>query len=295
MTLTELKYIVALHKTQHFGHAAEACFVSQPTLSVAIKKLEDKLGVALFERSRHKVWPTEVGERIVAQAIKVLSEAETLNSIAEAAKSPWSQPLRVGAIFTIGPYLLPHMLPRIKQEAPDLPLLVEENYTGELRNRLRAGELDAIIVALPFTETDILTVPLYTEPFVVLLPEDHPLAEHEEIEPEALLDERLLLLGEGHCFRDQVLELCPNIKQTTRNVENVSGTSLETIKYMVATGLGITVLPRMAADTGKFQGSGLVIRPFVGEHKGRTTALAWRASFPRPQVIDVLRRALSVN
>lgn len=293
MTLTELRYIVALHKTQHFGQAAEMCFVSQPTLSVAIKKLEEKLGVALFERSRHKVWPTEVGEQVVAQAVNVLAEADTLNDIAAAAKSPWSQPLRVGAIFTIGPYLLPHMLPRIKADAPDLPLVVEENYTGELRKRLRAGELDAIVVALPFSEPDVLTVPLYDEPFVVLLPEDHPLAQYDIIKPEALLDERLLLLGEGHCFRDQVLELCPNIKETTRQIENVSGTSLETIKYMVATGLGITVLPKMAAEAGNYHDTGLVTREIEGHNKGRTTALAWRASFPRPQVIDVLRASLS--
>jgi len=295
MTLTELRYIVALHKTQHFGQAAELCFVSQPTLSVAIKKLEDKLGVALFERSRHKVWPTNIGESVVAQAIKVLAEADTLNDIAEAAKSPWAQPLRVGAIFTIGPYLLPRMLPNIKEKAPELPLVVEENYTGELRKKLRSGELDAIVVALPFTEPDVLTVPLYDEPFAVLLPENHPLSKEEEIAPEALLDERMLLLGEGHCFRDQVLELCPNIKETTRLVENVAGTSLETIKYMVATGLGITVLPKMAAETGNynFQGSGLVIRPIRDHHKGRTVALAWRTSFPRPQVIDALRESLS--
>lgn len=295
MTLTELRYIVALHKTQHFGHAAEACFVSQPTLSVAIKKLEDKLGVALFERSRHKVWPTDVGERIVAQAVKVLAEADTLNSIAQAAKSPWAQPLRVGAIFTIGPYLLPKMLPKIKDKAAELPLVVEENYTGELRKKLRSGELDAIVVALPFTEPDVLTVPLYEEPFVVLLPQQHRLAQYDEIPPEELLSERLLLLGEGHCFRDQVLELCPRFQETTHAIENVSGTSLETIKYMVATGLGLTVLPKMAAETGNYnyQGSGLVIRPIVDSHKGRTVALAWRTSFPRPQVIDVLRDSLS--
>ncbi len=294
MTLTELRYIVALHETQHFGQAAEKCFVSQPTLSVAIKKLEDKLGVALFERSRHKVWPTDIGERIVEQASRVLAEADTLHNIAQAAKSPWSQPLRIGAIFTIGPYLLPKMLPKLKHHAPELPLVVEENYTGELRKRLRSGDLDAIIVALPFTEPDVLTVPLYDEPFAVLLPEDHPLASQKKIAPEALLSERLLLLGKGHCFRDQVLELCPNIKDTTQAIENVAGTSLETIKYMVATGIGITVLPKMAAETNNnYKGSGLVVRPLDSEsHKGRTVALAWRASFPRPQIVDVLRSAL---
>lgn len=293
MTLTELRYIVALHKTQHFGQAAEACFVSQPTLSVAIKKLEKKLGIELFERSRHRVWPTEVGERIVAQAIKVLAEADTLNDIAQAAKNPWSQPLKVGAIFTIGPYLLPKMLPKIKATAPELPIVVEENYTGELRQRLRSGALDAIVVALPFTEPDVLTVPLYDEPFVALLPEQHPLAKLEAVKPELLLKERLLLLGEGHCFRDQVLEICPAINDATQAIENVAGTSLETIKYMVATGLGITILPKMAAETGNYHGTGLVIRPIDSpEHKGRTVALAWRASFPRPQIIDTLRDAL---
>ena len=293
MTLTELRYIVALHEAQHFGRAAEQCFVSQPTLSVAIKKLEKSLGIALFERSRHRVWPTEAGERIVAQAIKVLAEADTLNSIAQAAKNPWSQPLKVGAIFTIGPYLLPRMLPKIKASAPELPIVVEESYTAELRKKLRSGALDAIIVALPFTEPDVLTVPLYDEPFVVLLPEDHPLAKLPAINPEQLLSQRLLLLGEGHCFRDQVLEMCPNIKETTQAFENVSGTSLETIKYMVATGLGITILPKMAAETGNYHDTGLVVRPIDSPaHTGRTVALAWRASFPRPQIIDTLRDAL---
>lgn len=294
MTLTELRYIVALHEAQHFGRAAEQCFVSQPTLSVAIKKLEKSLGVPLFERSRHKVWPTEVGERIVAQAIKVLAEADTLNSIAEAAKNPWSQPLKVGAIFTIGPYLLPKMLPKIKASAPQLPIVVEENFTAELRKKLRSGALDAIIVALPFTEPDVLTVALYDEPFVVLLPQDHVLAKQAAISPEQLLSQRLLLLGEGHCFREQVLEICPNIHTGDTTVENVSGTSLETIKYMVATGLGLTILPKMAAEAGNYNDTGLVVRPIDSTLKtGRTVALAWRASFPRPSIVDTLRDALT--
>lgn len=293
MTLTELRYIVALYQTQHFGQAAEKCYVSQPTLSVAIKKLETKLGLALFERSRHKVWPTPIGEAIVAQAKRVLAEADTLNDIALNAKSPWAQPLRVGAIFTIGPYLLPKMLPRLKALAPSLPLTVEENYTAELRKKLRSGELDAIVVALPFTEPDVLTVELFCEPFVVLLNNDHPLAKQKAIEPDSLTDERLFMLGEGHCFRDQIMQICPNIRNSNTSIENVSGTSLETIKYMVATGLGITILPRMAAESSDHSDAGLVTRPLLStDHPGRTVALAWRASFPRPQIIDILRDAI---
>jgi LysR family transcriptional regulator, hydrogen peroxide-inducible genes activator len=288
MTLTELKYIVTLAQEKHFGRAAEKCFVSQPTLSVAIKKLESELDIAIFERSKSSVTVTPMGERIVAQAQRVLEEARTIRELANAGKDQLSSPLKIGAIFTIGPYLFPHLVPQIHQRAPTMPLYLEENYTGVLRRQLRDGELDAVIVALPFTEPDVLTRPLYDENFVVVLPKNHPWKSQQFINPEQLADEDLLMLGEGHCFRDQVIEHCPALtrKHHTRLGSVTEGSSLETLKYMVASGLGITVLPESAVSNLDLN---LVItRPFAEPAPFRTVALAWRASFPRGQAVDLL-------
>ena len=288
MTLTELRYIVTLAQERHFGRAAEKCFVSQPTLSVAVKKLEGELNVALFERSKSAVSPTPLGEKIIQQAIKVLSEANTLKELAEAGKDQLSSPLKVGAIFTIGPYLFPHLVPQTYQKAPQMSLFIEESYTSVLRRQLREGDLDAIIIALPFNEPDVMTRPLYDEPFVVVMPKDHKLTKLKSIQAEMLPDQDLLLLGEGHCFRDQVLELCPALSQQQNNrVGSVTqGSSLETLKYMVATGLGITVLPESAV--GNLDSNLITTRPFASPAPFRTVALAWRASFPRGKAIDLL-------
>ena len=288
MTLTELKYIVTLAQERHFGRAAEKCFVSQPTLSVAIKKLENELDIAIFERSKSSVTVTPLGERIVAQAQRVLEEARCIRELANSGKDQLSSPLKIGAIFTIGPYLFPHLVPQIHQQAPTMPLYLEENYTGVLRRQLRDGELDAIIVALPFTEPDVLTRPLYDENFVVVLPKNHPWCKQKFIESEQLADEDLLMLGEGHCFRDQVFEYCPALgrKHHTRLGSVLEGSSLETLKHMVATGLGITVLPESAVSN--LDQSLVTTRPFRNPAPHRTVALAWRASFPRGQAIDLL-------
>ena len=211
MTLSELKYIVALSQERHFGRAAERCFVSQPTLSVAIKKLEDELGVSLFERSKNAVNLTPLGEQIVKQAQVVLENAASIKSIAEGGKDQLTGPLKIGAIFTIGPYLFPHLIPQVQSLAPNMPLYIEENYTRVLRKKLRDGELDMIIIALPFTEPDVLTKALYDEPFEVLLPHDHAWSKKKQINPDLLPDSDLLLLGDGHCFRDQVIDMCPAI------------------------------------------------------------------------------------
>jgi LysR family hydrogen peroxide-inducible transcriptional activator len=288
MTLTELRYIVTLSKERHFGRAAEKCFVSQPPLSVAVKKLEGELNVAIFERSKSSVSPTPLGEKIIQQAEKVLAEARILKELAETGKDPLSSPLKVGAIFTIGPYLFPHLVPQVHQLAPQMSLFIEESYTAVLRRQLRDGELDAIIVALPFTEPDVMTRPLYDESFVVVMRKDHELAKLDTIQADMLTEHNLLLLGEGHCFRDQVLELCPAlIQQRNNSVGSVTqGSSLETLKYMVATGLGITVLPESAV--GNLDAKIITTRPFASPAPSRTVALAWRASFPRGQAIDLL-------
>lgn len=300
MTLTELRYIVALQLTGHFGKAAEKCFVSQPTLSVAIKKLEEELQVALFERSRNQVRATPLGEQIIQQAQTVLDQAAVIRELADIGKDPLGSTLSIGAIFTVGPYLFPHFVPRLQSAAPDMPLYIEESYTAVLREKLRNGELDAIVIALPFSEPDVVTQKLYDEPFVVLLPNDHPLTARKTITAKQLEKERVLLMGEGHCFRDQVLDACPGLKHNFSQRGNgadplqsvVEGSSLETLKYMVASGLGITVLPSSAAQTGQFEGNTLTTRPFAGTAFNRTVALAWRASFPRHQAIDVLSQAI---
>ncbi len=294
MTLTELRYIIALAREQHFGRAAERCFVSQPTLSVGVKKLEDELGVAIFERSKTAVRVTPVGSQIIEQAQKVLEEASTIKAISSAGQDQLSTPLRVGAIYTIGPYLFPNMIPQLQKAAPTMPLYIEENYTSVLRQKLRMGELDAIIVALPFTEADVVTQSLYDEPFTVLLPAEHPWSSCPSIDVEELSHENLLLLGEGHCFRDQILEACPALrsgkeddKQTT-----VEASSLETIRHMVASGMGISVLPLSASHQHHYSPRVLATRPFTQPGPSRTVALAWRASFPRHKAIDVLSDAI---
>ena len=293
MTLTELRYLVALSETGHFRKAAEQCNVSQPTLSVAIKKLEEELGISLFERSRHKVTATPIGSRIVSQAAVVLQETRNLQHLAEQGKDPLGSVLSVGAIYTVGPYLFPRLVRGLQQAAPEMPLYIEESYTAVLRGKLTSGQLDAIFVALPFTETDVVTREVYREPFVVLLPENHLLSRGKTVDPAALAEHRVLLMGEGHCFRDQVLEACPGLQQAVqdshaRGQAVVEGSSLETLKHMVASGLGITVLPKSAADIATYQGTALVAREFTAPAPTRTIALAWRVSYPRHQAIDTL-------
>ncbi|WP_299981125.1 hydrogen peroxide-inducible genes activator [uncultured Pseudoteredinibacter sp.] len=297
MTLTELRYIVTLAQEEHFGRAAERCFVSQPTLSIAVKKLEEELDVALFERSKTRVHPTPLGEKIVAQAQIALEQTAAIKDLATAGKDQLASPLKIGAIFTIGPYLFPHFIPELQRSAKQMPLYIEEGYTATLRHRLRNGELDVIIVALPFTEADVVTQALYEEPFEVLLPTDHPLTEKTHIEPNDLDEYNVLLLGEGHCFRDQILEACPNLQAKFDNSSNTlqaatEGSSLETLRHMVASGLGITVLPQSAAGTSYYSPGVLTTRPFADPAPTRAVGLAWRASFPRHQAIDALRSAI---
>ena len=293
MTLTELRYLVALARERHFGRAAEVCHVSQPTLSAAIRKLEDHLGLTLFERRPREVRVVPEAEPIIAQAQRVLEQVDAMEQMAHHHRDQLSAPLRVGAIFTVAPYLLPVIIPEIRRTAPDMPLFIEENYTHVLRGKLDRGELDAIIVALPFSGGGLVRASMYDESFSVLLPADHPWTEQEEIRPEQLLDETLLLLGEGHCFRDQVLELCPAItSERQKNLVQIEGGSLETLRHMVASGLGITVLPDSALHGNGYEAGTFAIRPFVPPTPSRTIALVWRDSFPRPRAIEVVRQAV---
>lgn len=296
MTLTELRYIVAVARERHFGRAARACHVSQPTLSAAVKKLEDELGVTLFERAPNDVRVTAAGSRVIELAQRVLEQAAAIKELARAGGDELAGPLKVGFLPTVGPYLLPDLIPILHKRAPQMPLVVEEHATEILRQRLKDGALDAVLVSLPFIEPGIVTLPLYEEPFVLALPANHPLARRKSLTVEALRRENLLLLGPGHCFRDQVLSVCP-VCEAPAGAEHsmqrtLEGSSLETIRHMVASGMGITLLPCTAAAGGHYAKKLLVVRRFPGEQPVRRIALAWRASFPRPKAIEALRQAV---
>jgi LysR family hydrogen peroxide-inducible transcriptional activator len=293
VTLTELRYIVAVARERHFGRAAEACFVSQPTLSVAVKKLEEELGVILFERGPGEVSVTPPGQKIVEQAQRVLEEAARVRELAAAGRDPLLGPLRLGAIYTIGPYLLPKLVPIMRRAAPSMPLHIQENFTHRLSESLKSGEVDVILIALPFDESGIATRAVYDEPFLVAVPKGHDWEQRKRISADELTNESLLLLGEGHCFRDQVLDICNVVRAKERSslAKTVEGGSLETIRQMVASGVGVTVLPSTSIGAG---GTGDLIRilPFSRPAPTRRVGLAWRRSFPRPEAIEALRKGI---
>jgi LysR family transcriptional regulator, hydrogen peroxide-inducible genes activator len=294
MTLTELRYIVAVARERHFGRAAEACFVSQPTLSVAIKKLEEELDVKLFERSSSEVRATPLGDEIVRQAQIVIEQAAAIKEIARRGNDPVSGPLRLGVIYTIGPYLLPDLVRQAIERVPQMPLLLQENFTVKLLDMLRTGELDAAILAEPFPDGGLAVAPLYDEPFVAAVPKTHPLAKRRRITADELKAETMLLLGTGHCFRDHVLEVCPEYAHFSSSAEGIrksfEGSSLETIKYMVASGMGVTVVPRLSvpADADKH----IAYVPFTAPLPTRRVVLAWRRTFTRYEAIAALRNAI---
>ncbi len=294
MTLTELRYIVAVARERHFGRAAEKCFVSQPTLSVAIKKLEEELGVTLFERSAAEVAVTPVGGRIVEQAQRVLEETDRIRHLAEQGKDDLAGPLRLGAIYTISPYLMPQLIPLLNRRAPKMPLLIQENFTAKLAVMLKSGDLDLIILSLPFSEPGIVTQAVYDEPFRVVMPADHAWSKKARIPAADLCRENLLLLSSGNCFRDQVLQTCAGAARATDDSlqQSLEGSSLETIRHMVASGAGITVLPSSAADAKTTENRLIAVRPFASPEPSRRVALAWRRSYPRPGAIEVVRKAV---
>ena len=297
MTLTELRYIVAVARERHFGRAAEACFVSQPTLSVAIKKLEEELEVKIFERGGSEVSVTPLGEEIVRQAQATLESAAAIKEVARRGKDPLAGPLRLGIIYTIGPYLLPELVRHAIERVPQMPLMLQENFTVKLLEMLRTGELDCAILAEPFPDTGLAIAPLYDEPFVVAVPHKHPLARRERITSEELKQETMLLLGTGHCFRDHVLEVCPEFARFASDAEGIrksfEGSSLETIKHMVASGMGVTVVPLLSVARPQGDVAPLVdYIPFADPVPTRRVVLAWRRSFTRYEAIAALRNAI---
>ena len=295
MTLTELRYIVAVARERHFGRAAEACFVSQPTLSVAVKKLEDELGVVLFERGTGEATPTAIGERIVEQAQRALEQAGAIKDIAKQGKDPLSGPLRIGVIYTIAPYLLPGLVRLLHRRAPQMPLHLQENYTHRLRELLKQGDIDAAILALPFDEPGFALQPVYDEPFVVALPRDHAWAKRKSLQSSELKKETMVLLGTGHCFRDQVLRANPELDRFAGGdglQKTFEGSSLETIRQMVASGVGITVLPATSVPTRVPRDSLLAYVPFAAPVPDRRVVLVYRKSFTRKAAIETLRKAI---
>ncbi len=294
MTLTELRYIVAVAREKHFGRAAEACFVSQPTLSVAIKKLEEELDLKLFERGGAEVSVTPLGEEIVRQAQEVLERAAGIKETAQRGKDPLAGPLRLGLIYTIGPYLLPALVRQVIKRVPQMPLMLQENFTAKLLEMLRSGELDCAILAEPFPDAGLALAPLYDEPFMIAVPRTHALAARKGISAEELKRETMLLLGTGHCFRDHVLEACPEYARFSSHAEGIrktfEGSSLETITHMVASGMGITVVPQLSIPRDKQPH--VVYLPFEPPVPTRRVVLAWRRSFPRYEAIAALRNAV---
>ncbi len=309
MTLTELKYIVAVARERHFGRAADACFVSQPTLSVAVKKLEDELEVKLFERSANEVTVTPLGEEIVRQAQSVIEQANLIRDIAKRGKDPLAGALKLGVIYTIGPYLLPDLVRQMIKKTPQMPLILQENFTVKLLEMLRNGEIDCAILAEPFPDAGLATAPLYDEPFMAAVPANHPMAALASVTSEALKNETMLLLGAGHCFRDHVLEVCPEFAHFSSHAEGISrsfeGSSLETIRHMVAAGMGVTLVPRLSIPAEALtdkpprkKADQALVRylPFKDANGAppptRRVALVWRRSFTRYEAIAALRNAV---
>ena len=305
MTLTELKYIVAVARERHFGRAAEACYVSQPTLSVAVKKLEEELDIKLFERSANEVSVTPLGEAVVRQAQSVLEQAAVIYEIAQRGKDPLNGALTLGVIYTIGPYLLPDLVRQMITHTPQMPLMLQENFTVKLLEMLRTGEIDCAILAEPFPDAGLAIAPLYDEPFMAVVPVDHPLAAQDQVTTEQLKQETMLLLGSGHCFRDHVLEVCPEFAKFSSNAEGIrrsfEGSSLETIKHMVAAGMGVTLVPRLsvpkealATKPRRKRDEDALVKylPFAGDPPTRRVVLAWRRSFTRYEAIAALRNAI---
>jgi LysR family transcriptional regulator, hydrogen peroxide-inducible genes activator len=288
MSLTELKFIIAVAQERNFRRAAEKCFVSQPALSLAIKKLEAELGIIIFERGRTDVSMTEIGEKIVEQASHVLEEAAYIKQLAEQGKNQLKGALKLGMIHSVGPYLLPEIIPILRKTAPDMPLEVEENLTANLEVQLKNGVIDAAIIALPFDVAGLQYKALYDEEFDVVVPSHHHWARRKHIKPAELADEKVLLLNSGHCFSNQVTQACPEL---SRKGEILHGNSLETIRNMVASNLGITVLP-CSATAERYHNPLIKVIPFVAPAPTRRIAIAWRKSFVRLEAIEKIAESI---
>jgi len=291
MKLSVLRYLVAFAEEGSFSKAAEKCHVSQPTLSVALQNFEAELGVALIERSKGHVALTDLGWQVVGQARKTLDEARRIEQVAQLGKDPLAGDFRLGVIHTIGPYLLPELIAAMKQTAPNTHLFIEESMTALLADSLKYGAVDAAIVALPFDIPGIRTQPLYDEPFEVVVPKGHPWARRKKIAPKEVRGNDVLVLKAGNCFREQVLDACPEISHAEGSTHE--GHSIETVRCMVASGYGISVLPAGCLG-GIYKNSLVVPIPFEEPAPARRVALAWRQGFPRLQAIEAIIKAVGM-
>ncbi|MHB1353442.1 MAG: LysR substrate-binding domain-containing protein [Thiobacillus sp.] len=293
MTLQELRYLVALADHGHFGRAAEACFITQSTLSTQIKKLEDFLGVTLFDRSLKRVTPTPIGREILQAARTVVDEAERIRTLAKHAQDPMARTVHLGVIPTLGPYYLPHALTLVHKKHPGLRLLLREEMTPQILEHLADGKLDGGLLALPVADEALRVEPLFHEPFYAALPAGHALAAHAALSVADIMGEKLLLLDEGHCLREQALDVC-GARSSGR--EEVRATSLETLRQMVGMGLGSTLLPALAVDAAPRQMKKLVeVRPFRAPAPGRTIGLVWRRRAPFPETFERLAATLKAS
>lgn len=293
ITLKQLRYLVAVAESLHFRKAAAACHVSQPALTTQIQELEDRLGVRLIERSRRKVLLTPIGEEIVARAKALLQDVEQIEDLARGRREPLVGPLRLGVIPTLGPYLLPRVLPAVRTAYPDLQLYLREDQTDRLLDRLRLGQLDLLLLALPVNEAEVEAMPLFDEPFVLAAPPEHRLAKKKKLVEGDLAGEGVLLLEEGHCLRDQALSVC----RLAGAVESdgFQATSLNTLTQMVANGLGVTLLPALALETEARPDSRIVTHPFAGRPPERRIGLVWRRSSGRGREFRLLGDCLKAN
>lgn len=289
MNIRDLKYLVAVAETQHFGKAADMCFVSQPTLSMQLKKLEEELNVQLFERTSKKVIITDIGKELVEKARRVLAEIDELKQSAQMAQDPFSGQIRLGIIPTMGPYLLPRLLSKVHDQYPNLELVLYEDKTEVITDKLKRGELDAIILALPIDDDGFATESLFVEDFYAAVPKSHKLAKKKSLFIDDLKDENLLLLGEGHCFRDQALEACRFSGAHLKS--GFQATSLETLKHMVAAGAGVTLFPKMMVDTLP-KNIDLVILPFSDPQPSRQVGMLWRESSPSATAANAIAALL---
>jgi len=290
MTLQELKYLIALAEHGHFGRAAEACCISQSTLSTQIKKLEDILDVTLFDRSLKRITPTPVGREILQAARNIVAEAERIRELAKCTQDPMSSTLHLGVIPTLGPYYLPHALTLVHKQHPGLRLLLREEMTALILDHLLDGKLDAGLLALPIADENLKVEPLFHEPFFAALPAGHALAARATLKVSDIVSEKLLLLDEGHCLRDQALEVCGT---GSSGREEVRATSLETLRQMVGMGLGLTLLPALSVDAGpRVSKKSVEIRPFKKPAPGRTIGLVWRRRAPFPETFERLAAML---
>lgn len=291
MNIRDLEYLVALHEHRHFGRAAEASYCSQPTLSTQIRKLESELGVDLVERGSRQVLFTTVGERVVRRARRILGDAGEIRDIARQAKQPHSGSIKLGAFPTLAPYLLPHVVGELALSFPELEILLVEEKTEQLLSQLRSGELDAALVALPVNDDSLHVEPLFREDFVLAVPRGHRLAEQPEpIASAEAAGEGLLLLSDGHCLRDQALEVCRMAGVEER--KGFQATSLETLRHMVAAGVGVTLLPRLSVAAPVVENPGIVLREFTSPAPHRDIGLVRRRSSVQRDLLDDIARVL---